>query len=88
MIVPAAGYSRLLPYTQANEQTGKIKTSEAEHQDKALTIFRAKNTVMLFLIPRSRVLEKITVAQLVKKYPAFYENRRVITVFARVSRKM
>jgi hypothetical protein len=33
------------------------------------------------LTPWRRVLEKLTVAQLVKKFPAFYRNRRLITVF-------
>jgi hypothetical protein len=36
--------------------------------------------------PRSRVLlEKLTVTQLVKKFPAFYGTRRFITVFTRSS---
>jgi hypothetical protein len=34
------------------------------------------------LTPRSRVLlEKLTVTQLVKKFPSFYGTRRFITVF-------
>jgi len=35
-----------------------------------------------FLTPCDRIrLEKLTVTQLVKKFPAFYGNRRFITVF-------
>jgi hypothetical protein len=33
------------------------------------------------LTPCSRVLEKLTVPQLVKKFPAFYGTRRFITAF-------
>jgi hypothetical protein len=35
------------------------------------------------LTPCSRVLEKLTVAYLVKKFPAFYGTRRFITAFTR-----
>jgi hypothetical protein len=34
-----------------------------------------------WLTPRSSVLQKLTVTQLVKKFPAFYGTRRFITVF-------
>jgi len=38
------------------------------------------------LTPWSRILyEKLTVAQLVKKFPAFYGSRRFITMFKRAS---
>jgi hypothetical protein len=41
----------------------------------------------LKIIPWSRVLlEKLTVPQLVKKFPEFYGNRRFITAFTKVSR--
>jgi hypothetical protein len=33
--------------------------------------------------PWSRVLEKLTVPQLVKKFPEFYGNRRFITAFTK-----
>ena len=36
---------------------------------------------MLICTPRSRVLEKLTGLQLVRKFPEFYENRRLITAF-------
>jgi hypothetical protein len=35
------------------------------------------------LTSRSKVLEKLVVTQLVKKFPTFYETRRFITVFTR-----
>ena len=35
----------------------------------------------LLLTPWSRVLKKLTGFQLVKKFPAFYGNRRFITAF-------
>jgi hypothetical protein len=36
------------------------------------------------ITPRSRgLLEKLTVSQLVKKFPAFYGTRRFITAFKR-----
>jgi hypothetical protein len=42
-----------------------------------------KNTYLHVLTPWSRVLlEKLTVLQLVKKFPAFYGTRRFITAFA------
>jgi hypothetical protein len=37
------------------------------------------STYMEYLHPRSRVLEKPPVTQLVSNYPAFYETRRFIT---------
>jgi hypothetical protein len=39
---------------------------------------------VVILTPWSRgVLEKLTVSQLVKKFPAFYGTRRFITTFTR-----
>jgi hypothetical protein len=37
------------------------------------------------LSPRSRDLQKLTVTQLVKKFPSFYETRNFITVFTRAA---
>jgi len=37
--------------------------------------------ILQMLTPWSRVLEKLTATQLVKKFPAFYGTRRFITVF-------
>jgi hypothetical protein len=34
-----------------------------------------------YLTPWSRLFEKLTVAQLVKKFPTFYRTRKFITVF-------
>jgi hypothetical protein len=43
------------------------------------------NLIQFWLTPWSRVLlEKLTVTQLVKKFPAFYGTRRFITVFTTV----
>jgi hypothetical protein len=43
-----------------------------------------ENTIKTKLTPCSRVLlERLRVTQLVKKFPAFYGNRRFITVFTR-----
>ena len=38
-------------------------------------------TLLHSLTPRSRVLEKLTGSQLVKKFPAFYGTQRFITTF-------
>jgi len=46
---------------------------------------RANMKLIYLLSPRSRViLEKLTGSQLVKKFPAFYGNRRFITAFTSV----
>jgi hypothetical protein len=42
-----------------------------------------KKTKVVMITAWSGVLEKITVAQLIKKLPAFYGNRKCITVFTR-----
>ena len=42
---------------------------------------RTLAAVTYFLAPWSRVLEKLTGFQLVKKFPAFYGTRRFITAF-------
>jgi hypothetical protein len=47
-----------------------------------MMITRAYTTLTYLLTPCRRVLlEKLTGSQLVKKFPAFYENRRFITTF-------
>ena len=43
-------------------------------------------SIQYLLTPWSRVLEKLTVFQLVKKLPSVYGNRRFITAFVRVLR--
>jgi hypothetical protein len=54
------------------------------YNDTVTNAVRAKNKTTNLLTPWSRVLpEKLTVPQLLKKFPAFYATRRFITVYTR-----
>ena len=48
-----------------------------------MTVFLGFYTIIYLLTPRSRVLEKLTSSQLVKKFPAFYGTRMFITALKR-----
>jgi len=48
-----------------------------------LTVLTTLNRVLNQITQRSRVLGKLTVTQLVKKFPACYGTRSLITVFTR-----
>jgi len=69
---------------QMAKLTGEILQTFAANAPKSLVIHRVRNTGYWFYLPApwSRVLlEKLTVPQLVKKFPAFYGTRRFITAF-------
>jgi hypothetical protein len=58
-----------------------VKTRTAKYPENSPWI---KIIITIIIRPCSRVLlEKLTVTQLVKKFPAFYETRRFITVLIR-----
>jgi hypothetical protein len=70
---------RLLKCVSRDQQGELLR--EMKGGVKILVINYTQNT---WLIPQSRViLEKLTVAQLIKKFPTFYGIQRFITVFTR-----
>ena len=72
--------TRQVPYSSS--AGGSLNGEKATKVwDWPLTSSNSKYKLIYLLTPWSRVLEKLTGFQLVKKFPAFYETGRFITAF-------